>query len=1059
MAEDNNNKSPIQELAAELRKQTGSSRKSVTSQTDTIGVTKKIGESVVKIEQLSKISHIKQTGLLEEIRDSLVHSAAADTQHKKEESRKGSLASNAFASLSKLPETIKKALTPSKSSGGGGGKGGSLIGDALGKLGLGSMMKGAGSGLADAAKSIAMMGLAIPAFLGGLAIGSKVLDAANDANIGDLDFAGLKKGMTGLASMINSVDEKTLITLGGLIGISAFAGIKGSKGTDAAVSLGLMGLSLTAFLGGLAVGSVALDAAAGAGYADLDFAGLKKGFSGLGEMVTSLDKNTLIVLGGMIGLAGFAGYKAGPKIAGSIALMGLSLSAFIGGLAVGNAILKGDGGDMKHLDFSALKKAFKGLSSSIGELSTNAVVALGSLVGVSGVFAAIKVNPVRLAGTMTMIGAGIVGFLGGFALGELALGAAGGVGIDLDFPAVKAAFKGFGNVVGSLSTSSIIALGAIIGAATFISKITQSPMKFGGSMFMIGAGIVGLLGGFAIGESLLSTEGANLDLEFPTIKKAVEGFNGIAESISLSSISILGGLVGSAVLLSKGGFANGAKFASAMIFIGAGIAGLLGGFIIGETALATVDLKTLEFEGIKSAMAGFSGVMGSLDAAAVAGLVGIMGTAVLLSKGGFATGAKFASAMTFIGAGIAGFLAGLGIGEVAVKAVGSISDLNFTSIKKAFAGFDSILGELSAGTLTAMAGLMAAGGILALIGGFGGGPMFALAMTGIGAGIGGFLMGFEGVAAAGGALGLDGSAIADLMKNVAEGAKEFEGLDMVNLATGIGLIGPAMLLLMGSEGLAGIGQGAKSLLEKLNPFSSGEDDSSGIFGKLNKILGDPSQLDMDAISRLTKSIDEQEVTSFSNSMGKITDALRAFSGDDQGFWSSVGSALTGLFKDDPFKPFLKLADKGDEMFKAGLGVEKIAKVLSSSESGSGANSLDKVVAFAKEIGDEQFKLDNAEMSLRSIAASVTQISQVTPPTGNIVGGGYDAVMGSEELRASQERLSMNQMTNPQTAMSTPAIVSADNSVVNNTSVSNFTSTFAPPSNDHYDDQMIFRATR
>ena len=1021
MAEQNDNqKSPISALAAELRKQTGSSRKALNSQTTQLAALKKIGESVIRLEQLAKINTVTAEKLqdknsqendigqvaaqanlnlleinndhLQAIREILSLSSEREKLKNLNEKRSGGLEFNALA---KSMENLRAALSAGKNDSTKPASGGSLFD------GLGKKMAAAGGGLLKAAGGIAAMGVAIPAFLGGLAIGSKFLDLASDKGIGDLDFAGIKKGMIGLSGMIGSIDSKTLTVLGGLIGISAFAGIKGSKGYDSALSLGLMGASIVAFIGGLAIGSTVLDAAEGIGLADLDFGGLKKGFDGLGSMISSLDKTTITVLGGLIGIAGFAGYKAGPKIAASIALMGISLSAFIGGLAAGNSVLDAaETKGMADLNFSAMKKGFKGLSESVGSLSKDAIVALGGLIGVSAAFSAIKVKPTAFAGTMIMMSAGIMGFLGGLALGELALGAAGGAGIDLDFPAVKESLKGFSSVVGSLTVESITALGGIAAAAAALSVVKVKPGAFAASMLMIGAGVIGLLGGFALGDLALAEAGAaGLDFQFPAIKSAMEGFDTVAGSITAKSVAVLGTLIGSAVLLSKGGFTSGLKFASAMAFIGAGIVGLMGGFVLGEQALATVPIATLQFDSIKAAMEGFSNVMGAVDTKAIAGLSVIMATAVLLSKGGFATGPKFALAMSFIGAGIAGFLGGLAIGDAALTALdGSVVDLNFPSMKKAFVAFDDLLGSLSGTTLTAMAGLMAAGGILSLIGGFGGGPAFALAMTGIGAGIGGFLVGFDGIAAAGAWAGLDGSAIADLMTNIADGAKAFDGTDMLSLSIGLGLLGPAMLLLLGSEGLGGLAEGAMNFFKKV----TGQEDTGGIFGKINRALGDPNQLDTDAINKLTESVSVEKATQFSVAISKIGEAITSITGEDKGFLGTAYQAAVDALKTNPFEPFIKLGESGDKIFRAGIGIEKATSSMSTKDFDK--DMLTSIIDFAQGLGEEQDKLEAAASSLTKIAKAVRSINKIEGPSGSIMNIGNENVNLSGEMMVSQVSL-------------------------------------------------------
>jgi hypothetical protein len=217
----------------------------------------------------------------------------------------------------------------------------------------------------------------------------------------------------------------------------------------------------------------------------------------------------------------------------------------------------------------------------------------------------------------------------------------------------------------------------------------------------------------------------------------------------------------------------------------------------------------------------------------------------LLKMGALAAvGAKFGSlkgamSMTFFGAGIGGFFAGLALGDKAgamMGADGSNLKAQMTNFAEGIAAFDDR-------ALLALGGLLAIGGVM------GGSAVSAAAgMTALGAGIGGFFSALAGIGELAGALGVDGGGINVIMTNIADGMNKLAAIDYANL---LGLIpamlglGPAMLVLLGSDGLSSIGDAVMGF------FGVGK-EGDDIFSKVAKGLQKLEILDVKKLSGLTE---------------------------------------------------------------------------------------------------------------------------------------------------------------------------------------------------------------
>jgi len=103
-------------------------------------------------------------------------------------------------------------------------------------------------------------------------------------------------------------------------------------------------------------------------------------------------------------------------------------------------------------------------------------------------------------------------------------------------------------------------------------------------------------------------------------------------------------------------------------------------------------------------------------------------------------------------------------------------------------------------------------------------------MTLIGAGIAGFFLAFEGLAAFGNLFGLDGSNVKKLIGNMSDGLVSLGDLDGGNLlkvATALLELGPAIAMLLGAEGLSKVADFVSDTLKGAWNWLTGKDDEGG----------------------------------------------------------------------------------------------------------------------------------------------------------------------------------------------------------------------------------------
>jgi hypothetical protein len=436
--------------------------------------------------------------------------------------------------------------------------------------GLGAGMALAGGGMLKGAAGLTAMGLAIPAFFGGLLAGSEGLSWLQD--VAGMDYDGLKKAALGFSDIILDMDPMAFTVLAGIMGISSVGGKK------AAVGVGFMGLAISGFLAGLLAGSTALGVAEWMG-ADLNFGALKKTMAGFGEMILSLEKGPLIVLAGLLGTGAILGLASKNPLDAAKGMAGLAagIIGFLGGLVIGNDILSFGKILGADLNLSALGKTLSGFSQAVGQLTPEAGIALAGIMGAAvglAKFGADTKTAKDTVAMMTGLGAGISGLMIGLTVGDVAISWLDKIKA-VNSAGLVGAFKMFNDSIGALNNeNSLTALAAILGAGGAIGAVVGAinPAAAAGAgmgifaiMTGIGAGIAGLMVGLATGDFITS--------HLQSIKGDGPGITGVFKTFNDSILAITPEAIERIKKLMELG---GKNIAGALTGLSAGIVAFLG---------------------------------------------------------------------------------------------------------------------------------------------------------------------------------------------------------------------------------------------------------------------------------------------------------------------------------------------------------------------------------------------------------------------------------------------------------------------------------------------------
>lgn len=171
-----------------------------------------------------------------------------------------------------------------------------------------------------------------------------------------------------------------------------------------------------------------------------------------------------------------------------------------------------------------------------------------------------------------------------------------------------------------------------------------------------------------------------------------------------------------------------------------------------------------------------------------------------------------------IGAGIAGFFAALGAGDMALNEMESTA----ANLKVFLTNLGEGLSALTTDNIITLGTLMGTGGALGLLFGVGKTAKAAFGIAAIGTGIAAFLTAFAGVDAISGVLGANGSNLGPLLKNIGEGLNAFS-VDSLKAMAGLFAVGAifgaipggGVLAAKASVGLGAVGFGIGAFLAGL----------------------------------------------------------------------------------------------------------------------------------------------------------------------------------------------------------------------------------------------------
>ena len=310
------------------------------------------------------------------------------------------------------------------------------------------------------------------------------------------------------------------------------------------------------------------------------------------------------------------------------------------------------------------------------------------------------------------------------------------------------------------------------GVGALGKSIAGIGIGFAKALAAIGAGIAGFmlaLGGADVILGLMGADGGNL-------KTVIQNFFGAFDE---KSAALMGGVILAGGLLA--GFkVDKWEFAKAMAAIGAGIAGFMGGILVGEIVggFALDAIGGLDGSALTTVLNNF---FGSMTEETAAGLTVVVTIAGLLTKFKVEPWA-FAKQMVGVAAGIVGFVGGILIGEAVagfgMKLISGVDGSGLGTVMNNFFGAMTTEAQAGLGMVVTIAGLLTAFKVEP--------KAFAKQMAGIGAGIVGFSVGILmgdaiakfGMEALG---GIDGSSLTTLMTN-------FFGAMTPEIATGLGVV-------------------------------------------------------------------------------------------------------------------------------------------------------------------------------------------------------------------------------------------------------------------------------
>ena len=525
-------------------------------------------------------------------------------------------------------------------------------------------------------------------------------DVKKEAKKGGL-IGGIFRAIGGAFSMI-----------GGIFKAVAKVGLGFIKG------MGALGAGIAAFFVGFAAIGAAIEFATSRGE------GVVKIMKNFFDAFNGVGVEGLTAFGMIIG-AGVIIEKLGGvnpiKLGIGMTALGAGVSGFFAGILLGDAAASWAGG--KGVDGSAIKTlmsnvfgAFDGIK---GTATLFTILGLGTVIGLGGKG---PKTAAKVALGMSAVGAGIVGFMGAFAVADKLAQMA-----KVDGGTVKKLMQNVFGAFDGISTALVLGI-MTVGAG--IAKFKIDPLQMAKGMAALGAGTLAFLGVFAAADALLKLamtgisgiEGGDKlmekmgSMDASIMKSAIGSFVGAFQGVSVSATAMAAIFAGG-VAVAKLNVGPG-KLIKGMGSLAAGILAFSSVFTIADKILGLflpsvgegkdpmgVDMSNVErvvggtfkvLQTIDTITLGAIILAGSLIPATFPFKMGLLGAGLATFAGSAAgiaklfakfniTGDEFVVLMTNIGKGIGGLIGG-GFSE----SLSLLSELDGTNLIKVGAGIAAI---------------------------------------------------------------------------------------------------------------------------------------------------------------------------------------------------------------------------------------------------------------------------------------------------------------------------------------------------------------------------------
>ena len=301
------------------------------------------------------------------------------------------------------------------------------------------------------------LGLGIGGFFMGLAGAEAVM---NNFGTGD----NLKKLIVNFGDAIESLDTRSLLTLGALLTGSALFMQNKSFGSQFKIATGMTAIG--AGIGGFFAGLSAADAAMS--WMSVDGSALNAMLRNLGDGLSAFSSRDLGALGALLGTSLFAANAGfgGMKAATGMTMIGAGIGGFFAGLTAVTdlaAFLGADG--------SGIKTMMTNIADGLSAFSSRDLGALGAMLAVGGLFGPAGSGSAALG--MTAIGLGIGGFF-------TALSSVGDIAayFGADGSGIKTMMI---NIADGLSAFNGVDATKVIGATTAMALLSPALIAFFGA--------------------------------------------------------------------------------------------------------------------------------------------------------------------------------------------------------------------------------------------------------------------------------------------------------------------------------------------------------------------------------------------------------------------------------------------------------------------------------------------------------------------------------------------------------------------------------------------------